>query len=338
LDAAFQRALGLPRQENEQTGTGRLRQQVRGNRIPGGLEHGQVQRRGRVRHRRVRPHAGQAVGQREEDRVAAIALLAQQGHAQHGLVHLARHDLAEHQGLAPIILALVGRDPVAHVLAGRDRVAVQQLGLHPGTGNRFVVVALRHDLQKPVQAAEIAQRRQAVDPESEEIAGERGLRLGRGRRRGVGQQQPLRQLAHGRRAQRAGQPWQQPLHRVPLATPPEVGAEAAAIGIEGPDRIRVEVGQPADLDALDLRHGVGGIVGRFLLGVRQQQGRRQQHRLTRRLRGLAFLGPGARRPARSGPGPGNNAQHEPGDRAASGETFHRGSSSRLVSWVAVCPR
>ena len=337
--APLQRTLGLPRQEDQQPGAGGVLQQVAGQHGPGGLKHGQVQRRDRLRCRRVRPHPGQIVGQHKEGRVALAALLAQQRHTQHGLVHVARHDLTEHQGLLPVIRVPVDRDAETHLLAGRGRVALQQTGLHPGPGERLVVVALRPDLQQLVQATKIAQRGQAIDPEGEEVARKRGLPLVNRRRRGVGQQQPAREIAHGRRAQRPRQPGQQPFHGAPLAASPQIRAEAAMGGIEGADRIRVEFRQPADLDALDLRRGVDGAGIRRLFRVRlQQQGRRQHQRLTRRIRRFAFLGPRRGRSGGSRPRPGESAQHEPGARVVSGETCHRESSFRPASWAAGYPR
>ena len=83
---------------------------------------------------------------------------------------------------------------------------------------------------------------------------------------------------------------QQALDGPPLGALPEVGRKAAVIGVENSHRLRIELGQPADLYPLDARRDVQvrrvrarSDGGRRLVALGQQRGRRRQlDRLPRR--------------------------------------------------------
>ena len=184
--------------------------------------------------------------QGDEAVVVAARLLPQQADAQGRAGHLAGMDLAEHQGLLPVEALLALADHVADRAAGLVGVAGQQIGLDPRPLDRLVGVPLGHHAQQLLKAFDLAQGRKMLDAQLQEAVAFAG-RLARRRDRGR-QQKTAGQLAQRGRIDLVREPRQEAQHDAALGAPPHVAAEAAAAGIQGPDRLEVDGAETVHLD------------------------------------------------------------------------------------------
>jgi len=216
--------------------------------LAGEPQHRGIERRRGDGRRQVAVDPGDRLDQREVGAVLVPGLLAQQRQAERRLVGLPGDHLAEHQGLAPVGDPGIGGEAVAHLPTGGIGVAGKQQAVDPGLRHGLVEEALRHHARQPGHALAIAQLGQQRDPERRQV----GVVLAR-RGGGVAQQQPVGEIAQGRRAQIGGQAPQQRGRGAPIGAAPHVDPEAAVVRAEHPDRLGIDRAEGADLDAAFLR-------------------------------------------------------------------------------------